>query len=544
MGELYNFWRSMMRIRYPLLVLSVIELVLNISWLASSEVFRTGINAISAGSSGQLARTAILAVVVTIFYITSDGARMLWQRSLCNRMEEAAQEQIVNKLTMLTKTKRNQYTSGDLVTYLINHVTDGAGYSLEAFIGIFDGITLCGLGALYMCLVEWRVALVILVFSLLLRILTNRVGKKVGVYSQKAAAVRKANNNYLLDLLENMIVVRVFDRETWFTEGLAERENAAVRILTARYTWGNALNDIVWAAIKFAEYFIVLGFGGYLVSTGVTELGTLLAFIIVLDIFTKGINSFAEGVKMKHQAAAVIEDVAALLETGEVEGGRPVPVPGEGFNITFDHVSFSYGDQLVLKDISFEVKEAEKILIKGPNGQGKSTILNLLAGLYRPDQGMIRYGDTDITGVSLDEIARRYTYIPQNCHIITGNVYENLTLSEAYDEERCDRELQKMNLGTIAGTTPRSLSQGEKQRLNIARSLYFSDHKPLVLGDEIFANIDRENTSQILSRLAGELEDKTVFFVCHEEIPYQFDRIFHVENKTLTIISPDRQVKV
>ena len=199
------------------------------------------------------------------------------------------------------------------------------------------------------------------------------------------------------------------------------------------------------------------------------------------------------------------------------------------FIIKCKNMCFTFGDTPLLQDVNLTIYENEKVMIKGLNGSGKSTLLNLISGLYKPTSGSICYGDYNISFINLDSLSDKYLYITQNSNILGGSIYENMALSTNYDSELCDDILRKLNLEKVKDATPNLLSQGEKQRLNIGRALYREQDVYLILGDEIFANIDKENIHMITELLEHEFADKTVIFVCHENIAYKFDRVIYVE---------------
>ncbi len=179
--------------------------------------------------------------------------------------------------------------------------------------------------------------------------------------------------------------------------------------------------------------------------------------------------------------------------------------------------------------MSFTIPYGEKVLIVGGNGQGKSTLLKLAAGLYRPAGGRIFYGDTDTSSMHLDAMSARYRYISQNSNILDGDVFQNVALAPEYDESRVRLLLERLWMAGKETVQPDRLSMGERQRLNIARAFYRPD-PDFVLADEILANIDPANKNRVLRLFEEYYRDCTVLMVAHEAMDYTFDRILHVEH--------------
>ena len=175
------------------------------------------------------------------------------------------------------------------------------------------------------------------------------------------------------------------------------------------------------------------------------------------------------------------------------------------------------------------------MLITGPNGGGKSTLLNLLCGLYRPERGVIYYGSSDTTLIRLTSLSQNYAYISQEGHILERNLFENIALSDEYNEETVLQVLKQLNIGHIIHTAPTLVSQGEKQRINIGRALYRADSAAVLVGDEIFSNVDKENAVRIADALEQVFDGKTMIFVAHTDMPLKFDKVLTVEGGRVTV---------
>ena len=187
-----------------------------------------------------------------------------------------------------------------------------------------------------------------------------------------------------------------------------------------------------------------------------------------------------------------------------------------------------------MQNVNFCIRPGEHVLITGPNGGGKSTLLNLLCGLYRPERGVIYYGSSDTTLIRLTSLSQNYAYISQEGHILERNLFENIALSDEYNEETVLQVLQQLNIGHIIHTAPTLVSQGEKQRINIGRALYRADSAAILVGDEIFSNVDKENAARIADALEQAFDGKTMIFVAHTDMPLKFDKVLTVEGGCVT----------
>ncbi len=197
-----------------------------------------------------------------------------------------------------------------------------------------------------------------------------------------------------------------------------------------------------------------------------------------------------------------------------------------GYDITFDHVSFSYEPgKPVLKDVSFTAKQRQVTALVGPSGGGKSTIANLAAGFYDVSGGTITLGGTDITPIDSVSMMKDFSIVFQNVILFNNTAMENIRVgrNNATDEEvitaakaaRCDEFIANLPNGyqTVIGENGSTLSGGECQRLSIARALL--KDAPVILLDEATASLDVDNETQIQEAISRLIKGKTVLVIAH-----------------------------
>jgi putative ABC transport system ATP-binding protein len=192
--------------------------------------------------------------------------------------------------------------------------------------------------------------------------------------------------------------------------------------------------------------------------------------------------------------------------------------------------SFSKGDETItpLDNVSLQIDEGDFVSLMGPSGTGKSTLLNLVAGIDRPDAGTITVNGTEVTRRSRSQLAdwraANLGYIFQTHNLIPVlTAYENvelpallLKLSSSERQQRVELALQAVGLSDRATHYPRQLSGGQEQRVGIARAIVA--HPKVVVADEPTGNLDTETSEQIqvlLQRLNHEL-NITLLMVTHD----------------------------
>ena len=195
-------------------------------------------------------------------------------------------------------------------------------------------------------------------------------------------------------------------------------------------------------------------------------------------------------------------------------------------DIEFRNVSFAYGEENVLDDVSFLIRKGTKTGIVGLSGSGKSTLLNLIEKFYEPDEGMILVGNTDISKLDYTSYRSHFAYLPQNAPCLDCSVREMLNYSceKGYSDEELLQALKDvmlyddiMELGGLdykLGHNGENLSGGQRQKLGIARML-LSDCEYVLL-DEATSALDPEATVMIQKKIDEKCQGKTLIVVAHD----------------------------
>ena len=211
-------------------------------------------------------------------------------------------------------------------------------------------------------------------------------------------------------------------------------------------------------------------------------------------------------------------------------------------SIEVNNVSFKYPEgKYALKNILFDVPFGQKIGIVGATGAGKSTLLNLLTKLWDYESGSIKLGGINYENLSGEEVRNFISVVPQKVHLFTGTIKENLLIANptATDEQiiqaLADAELKDFveslpeKLNAPVGELGNKLSGGERKRLAIARALL--KNAPILICDEITADLDAITERNILRTVASVGKDKTIFLITHRLIELEmFDRILVLSN--------------
>ncbi len=264
--------------------------------------------------------------------------------------------------------------------------------------------------------------------------------------------------------------------------------------------------------------------GGALFASGEIDLLTFFMFLMLVarlyDPMNITLQNFAAIIACTVQCERLDEVLSHDIQTGSDK------MTNEGYDIKFDHVSFSYSDDTaVLKDVSFTAKQGEVTALIGPSGGGKTTVSRLAARFWDITGGKITLGGMDISGVDPETLFSAYSIVFQDVTLFNQTVTENIRIGrkDATDEEvmraaklaNCDEYVSRLPDGynTMIGENGSELSGGERQRISIARA--FLKDAPVILLDEATASLDVENETAIQQALSALIKNKTVLIIAH-----------------------------
>lgn len=273
---------------------------------------------------------------------------------------------------------------------------------------------------------------------------------------------------------------------------------------------------------------IIVGFGGYLAYLGQIAVGDIVAFLLYLTLFFAPITGLSNLLEQMQQALAGAERVIEVLDAPETVTNQPGALPLENpqGEISFENVSFSYTEGVpVLKDVSFTVRPGEMIALVGATGVGKSTIAQLVARFYDPQEGLIRLDGRALSEIELTSLRKNIAMVLQDTFLFNGTIAENIAFArpdssreeiiEAARIARIHEDIAAMPdaYETRVGERGAKLSGGQKQRIAIARAVLC--RAPVLVLDEATASVDVQTESSIQQSIREITGTCTIIAIAH-----------------------------
>ncbi|KAB8197164.1 ATP-binding cassette domain-containing protein [Nonomuraea phyllanthi] len=316
--------------------------------------------------------------------------------------------------------------------------------------------------------------------------------------------------------------------------GAEEREIAVVGDAAVRARdrglqvagWTSLAGVATWMAVQIA-FLAVLAVGGARVASGTLEVSSLIAFLLYLFYLVPPIGQLVQGGVQLQQGLAAMRRIKEIEDLPAEPDSAPVTGPAAPVGVTFDNVTFRYGDDrpIVHDGVSFEVPPGGLTALVGPSGAGKSTVFALIERFYEHQGGSIAIGGRDIRDWPLGELRAALGYVEQDAPVLAGTLRENLLFAAGdVTEEELGRAIARTRLDDLVARLPEGLetavghrgvllSGGERQRVAIARALL---RKPrLLLLDEATSQLDAVNELRLREVIAEVAAETTVLVIAH-----------------------------
>ena len=381
----------------------------------------------------------------------------------------------------------------------------------------------------FMFVYDWRLSLICLIpilvgFGILYYMLKDESEGFAKQYQKSAEDISNAVTEYV----RGIAVVKVFRQ----TANSFQRYKAAVKEYgdyLLKYALSMQNTDSAYhAAINGIFFFLIPG-GIILFNAGSNPEKTVLSFLFFAVLIPTVVTILA---RIMNSSSNLMISQASLDAIDQILREKPLPetktpqIP-MGYDISLDHVSFSYEDAAgkALDDVSLDVPEGTITALVGESGGGKSTVANLIARFWDVDEGVIRVGGVDVREMDYKYWMEQVSIVFQDTNLFKMSIMENVAVFnpdasredvlQALHLAQCDDILEKLPQGadTVIGTKGIYLSGGEMQRIALARAIL--KNAPVVLLDEATAFADAENEYLIQKALDELLRGKTVIMIAH-----------------------------
>ena len=290
----------------------------------------------------------------------------------------------------------------------------------------------------------------------------------------------------------------------------------------------------------------VIALASWRVAEGAMQIGDVVGFITALLMLVQPVRGIGTLNTVVQEAVAAANRIFALLDTERtiIDPKKPLLLSSPQGQITFDDVSFGYGDHPAVKKVCFEASPGQVVALVGPSGAGKTSIINLLPRFFDVDAGKITLDGIDIRDIKLSDLRKNMALVSQDAVLFNDSIINNIRLGrlDASDEDVIaaakaaaahDFILEQPNsYATIVGEGGGKLSGGQRQRISIARAILRD--APVLLLDEATSALDASSEQQIQKALDELAKGRTTIVVAH--------RLSTVQNADILLVMDQGEI--
>ena len=467
--------------------------------------------------------------IITIFLLKnlSDYLAMFFITFLRNGILKDIRNAMYKKTIDLPLAFFSEKRKGDTISRIAGDVNEVQ----NSFLSILELVVKEPLTIIFtiiaMFTISVKLTIFVFVFIPISGTIISLIGKKLKKQSTKAQEEQGVFLSIIEETLGGLKVVKGYNSEKYFNQIF---QNSTTKFFSLSNVIGNRQN----LASPLSEFMgimviaILLWFGGHMVLIEHTLNGA--AFItymgLAYNILTpaKSISKASYNIKRGNAAA---ERILEILEQENPIVGKVDAIEKNTFEseISIKNINFKYGDEIVLKNFSLEVKKGETVALVGQSGSGKSTIANLLTRFYDVNEGAIEIDSVAIKDMNLQSLRGLMGLVTQDSILFNDTIKANISLGklDATDEEIIEalkianayefvKDLPK-GIYTNIGDSGNKLSGGQKQRLSIARAVL--KNPPIMILDEATSALDTESEKFVQIALENMMQNRTSIVIAH-----------------------------
>ena len=534
----------------PLLIAFVGAAVSSIITVYGPDKLKEITNLITEGMRSQIDLKAISNIALFLAILYAAGALLNYVQSfiissVIQHFSKRLRTAIAEKINKLPLRYFDSHSQGDTLSRVTNDV-DTVGQSLNQSLGAVISSSLLLIAVLFMMFYNNVVLSFVTIGSVLIGFVF-------------VALIMGKSQRFFRAQQENLASVNGYVEEMYSGHNVIVSYNAAEESKAAFQTLNTNLYNSMWKSqfisgimmplmmfVGNFGYVMVVLVGASMALNGDVTMGTIVAFMVYVRIFSQPLSQIAQGITTLQQASAAMGRVFEFLAEPEMENDehKAQQLTTLKGDVAFDKVYFGYNpDRTIIHDFSANAKAGQKIAIVGPTGAGKTTIVNLLMKFYEIEKGRITIDGIDTKQMKRSEVHDAFSMVLQDTWLFEGTIKENLIYNQKnISDEAVVAAAKAVGVHHFIKTLPKgydtvlddtvSLSVGQKQLLTIARALL--KDAPLLILDEATSSVDTRTEELIQKAMDKLMEGRTSFVIAH--------RLSTIRNADLILVMRDGNI--
>lgn len=424
----------------------------------------------------------------------------------------------------------SKYPSGDVLNRFNSDVNTVAGNAISWLPNVVIGVYTFAATFCVICYYNVVMALIALASAPFLILSSRYFLRRMRRHNEKMKEMGSTLMAYETEAFANLDTIKSFGLMDKYGRGLRSLQ-AKWKKLSLDYNLFTIQTDAALSLLGSLVQFAAFGYCLYLLWTHQIAYGTMTLFLTqsskLSSTFSSLVNLVPSFLNSAVSARRIRELVQLEKEPHDPDSGLLDPLADQGFQVKLDSLTFAYQPgEPVIQQADFLAKPGEIVALVGPSGEGKTTLIRLILGLVRPEEGRAYLRGSDGTEVAMNaETRRQFSYVPQGNTVLAGTIADNLRLVK---EDATDQELEEalklacawefvsqlpQGMHSPVGERGRGLSEGQAQRVAIARAIL--KDAPVLMLDEATSALDVATERQVLRNIIQSRPNKTCIVTTH-----------------------------
>ena len=428
----------------------------------------------------------------------------------------------LRKISTIDYTEYQKIGTGKLVQRIENGSSAGRNVVFNFWLRLIrDLLPTIVFSVYFIWKIDKKITYILFVGYILIFIITNILLKFLYKIKEKILNSEELFNHFLVRGFMEMLVFRMSKQ---FPSEIKKTRSAKEDIVSSKVKM-NMIHEAFFTIFALLVAMLDIGILFYAWKTKNLTVGSIVALIALIENAYTPIaifNVLYVQYKLDKASYKRFEEFLDLKDDNQLRNGDAIHTDiGE---ISIKNLSFQYEERKIIDDLSLFIKRGQKIAFVGESGSGKSTVIKILLGLLKYNQGEICLGDMELSRICLNNLYDKVSYISQDVPIFDGTIKENLVFEKNVSKEQMLDALSEVQLShlvenlaegldTEIGEKGTCLSGGEKQRLAFAR-LWF-ENPELVILDEATSAMDNLTEEIVMKSVMQKMKDKTVIAIAH-----------------------------
>ncbi len=463
----------------------------------------------------------------------------IWTIELKQGMDLKIRERILKNIKGEYMNEINKLSQGDMQQRFLNDIEETTEIFFAKFFNLIAPFIMIIVSFFYLVQINVVIAFVVTVFSPVLGVIFEQLRLKMKRISillwEEEMSYREFQQNLVdgLKVIVNYQKIRFILKKDRRRQKQVKKHNMRVAKLIG-FGYGLALSVVYFVQITA----IVLGF--LEIRKGILTVGELVALMTLVGNLVAGFSGFGRTIGDLQKSIVSAGKVFGLLGKSTENNGNEISNIAKKEIFIIENLEFGYQEKVILNDLNFICRKNEKILIKGSNGQGKSTIFKIMLGLYKPQMGQVYYCGINIKDYS-SNVIKNLNWLPTDDYFYTESIGENIFWTDNLGTDEIERynvlaDYFNFRFNLEDNLEADKLSGGEKQKIKLIRC--FRNDAEVYLLDEPVKALDMESRIAFKNFVKEQLRDKAIIIIDHNNFFDDFaDTVYEIDAGKLKLLS-------